>query len=83
MAGRRTKPRGQFVKREGSRRSWHLVESWVANDAITYCGRRLTDEPTDDGGLQTTDANLMRPNVDPLCKVCEKGVDGGVTRLED
>lgn len=28
----------------------HLVESIIAGDAITRCGRRLSDEPTRDGG---------------------------------
>lgn len=34
---------GQWVKRPELRK-WHRVESVVAGDAVTKCGRRLSDE---------------------------------------
>lgn len=40
---------GEWVTRE-HRGLPHLVESIVAGDAVTKCGRRLHDEPTRSGG---------------------------------
>ena len=40
---------GDWVMRE-RRGLPHLVESIVADDVITTCGRRMTDEPTKTGG---------------------------------
>lgn len=45
---------GGWVRRERLL-LWHRVESIVAGDAITTCGRRMADQPTTDGGLATTD----------------------------
>jgi hypothetical protein len=46
---------GTWVKRE-QRETWHLVESLVAHDAITKCGRRMHDEANSRGGLVFSDA---------------------------
>ena len=55
---------GTWVRRE--RRSyWHYVESFVADDAVTRCGRRLRDEQNSRGGLIFSDAPGAR------CKVCD------------
>ena len=44
---------GLWVRRERRATRWHRVESMIADDAITACGRRLSDEPTvDRGGLR-------------------------------
>lgn len=40
---------GDWVVREHRGRP-HIVESLVAGDVITRCGRRLRDEPTKTGG---------------------------------
>ena len=59
-----------WVRRPGKK--WHLAESWVADDAITYCGRRLRDEL---GKLERSDVMpLTRMIGQPqLCRVCDKG----------
>lgn len=54
---------GTWVRRE-YRTFWHLVESFVANDAVTHCGRRMRDETNSRGGLVFTDAPGAR------CKQC-------------
>ena len=40
---------GDWIARQRDGKA-HLVESIVAGDAVTRCGRRLTDEPTVTGG---------------------------------
>lgn len=30
----------------------HVIESTIAGDAVTRCGRRMTDQPTNGGVLQ-------------------------------
>jgi hypothetical protein len=67
---------GDWVRRpRGSgRQKWHLVESVVAEDAVTRCGRRM-DRVTPSGGeLQVSDVMpLTRMIGQPqLCKAgCE------------
>jgi len=41
---------GDWIRRD-KRGAPHLVESIVAGDVITKCGRRMKDEPNRDGGL--------------------------------
>ena len=59
---------GQWVRRPGQK--WHLVESVVADDAVTHCGRRLRDEL---GHLERSDVmTLTRMIGQPqLCKRCQ------------
>ena len=57
---------GTWVKRE-KRRNWHFVESLVAGDAVTKCGRRLADEENSRGGLVYSDA----PGIGLECKGCQ------------
>jgi hypothetical protein len=66
---------GQWVKLPGKRK-WHVVESLIAGDAITRCGRRLRDE----AGLQVSALMpLTRMIGQPqLCKAgCEDTVGDG------
>jgi hypothetical protein len=42
---------GQWVKRQRLTVA-HLVESVVAGDAVTTCGRRMRDEPNSRGPLE-------------------------------
>ena len=62
---------GQWVRRETRKHvtKWHLVESVVADDAVTRCGRRMRNEL---GGLKVSDAMpLTRMIGQPqLCKRC-------------
>ena len=63
---------GQWVRRADGK--WHLVESVVANDAVTHCGRRLRDR-ADLGAFETSDnMPLTRMIGQPqLCKQCDHG----------
>jgi hypothetical protein len=45
---------GQWVKRSRLTVA-HLVESVVAGDAVTRCGRRMADEPNSRGPLVEAD----------------------------
>lgn len=55
---------GDWVQRE-RRGKAHKVESVVAGDAVTKCGRRLADEANSNGELLLTGpADTLR------CKVC-------------
>jgi hypothetical protein len=56
---------GTWVRRERAA-FWHFVESLVAQDAITRCGRRLRDEPNSRGELVFSDAPGLR------CKACSR-----------
>ncbi len=59
---------GQWVRRKGGK--WHIVESIVAGDAITKCGRRLRDEVE----LQVSDVMpLTRAIGQP--QLCKAGCD--------
>ena len=60
---------GQWVRRPG--RKWHLVESVVADDAVTHCGRRLRNET---GPLETSEVMpLTRMIGQPqLCRQCDR-----------
>ena len=42
----------------------HLAESQIAGDAITRCGRRMSDEPTSGGVLE------IAPFGTPKCRQC-------------
>ena len=44
----------------------HLVESVVAGDIVTKCGRRMTDEPTKTGGPLV----LVGPLHQRVCQSC-------------
>jgi len=43
----------------------HVIESLVAGDAVTKCGRRLTDEPNTSGELV-----LFALGTRSICRVC-------------
>lgn len=59
---------GQWVRRQGQK--WHLVESVVADDAVTRCGRRLRNEV---GPLDVSDVMPLTRMIDQpqLCKLCK------------
>lgn len=46
---------GQWVRRSRSRAKWHVVESVIADDPITRCGRRLRHGRTSNGELEVSD----------------------------
>lgn len=54
---------GQWVMRHRYRIG-HLVESQIAGDAVTRCGRRMSDTPTTAGELQ------LAPFGTPKCRQC-------------
>jgi hypothetical protein len=56
---------GQWVRR-ARRMVWHRIESVIADDAITSCGRRMSDEPTARGGLLYARDALVR------CRMCHR-----------
>jgi len=60
---------GQFIRRY-DRDRWHLVESIVAGDAITRCGRRMEAKTRSvpPVGLEVSDA-VPSPDA-VLCKNC-------------
>ena len=62
---------GNWVRR-GPAFKWHLVESTIAGDAVTKCGRRM-DRVTKDGELEASETMpLTRMIGQPqLCKGCE------------
>ena len=55
---------GDWAIRE-KRGAAHLVESLVADDVVTKCGRRLTDEPNTSGGLV-----LFALGTRSICRQC-------------
>lgn len=54
---------GNWVRRHG-RGKWHVVESVVAGDAITKCGRRMAPRP---GGV-----GLDVSEVEPLTRMIDQ-----------
>lgn len=59
---------GEWVTRQ-RRGVPHIVESVVAGDAITRCGRRLGDTATKSGGLL-----VQAPHGARKCRVCTDDV---------
>lgn len=61
---------GQWVRRKTTK--WHLIDSVVADDAFTRCGRRMRNEGY---CLETSDVMpLTRMIGQPqLCKQCDHG----------
>jgi hypothetical protein len=73
LAGRREGPLvkiGDWVRRRGGK--WHKVESVVAGDAVTRCGRRMHEVSAYSGRLQVSDVEpLTRMIGQPqLCRRC-------------
>lgn len=60
---------GQWVRRPGKK--WHVVESVVANDAVTHCGRRLRDRPGEPFELSDVMPLTRMIGQPQLCKQCE------------
>lgn len=61
---------GVWVRRERWGKKWHLVESVIADDAITRCGRRLTNEkgPLEISPVMPLTRMIGQPQ---LCKQCD------------
>jgi hypothetical protein len=63
---------GQWIRRDTGRAKWHLVESIVADDAITRCGRRMEarTRSVPPLGLEISDVMPLTrmPNQPQLCK---------------
>lgn len=63
-------PIGTWVRRLAPRHTkWHLVESVVADDAVTHCGRRMRDElsPFDTSTVMPLSRMIGQPQ---LCRRC-------------
>jgi hypothetical protein len=62
---------GDWIRRRGGK--WHLVESVVADDAITRCGRRMDRVTISGGELQVSDVMpLTRMIGQPQnCRRCD------------
>jgi hypothetical protein len=65
---------GDWVRRQGGK--WHLVESTVAGDAITKCGRRmklsLSDFESDDLQVNAVEPLTRMIGQPQNCKLCSK-----------
>lgn len=65
---------GSWVRRARLHK-WHLVESVIAGDAVTRCGRRMDRGTGSGGGLEVFEAMATRTNeVGAMCKRCEPDV---------
>ena len=70
---------GNWIRRKGTK--WHLVESTVAGDAFTRCGRRMDWQTRSGGVLEVSEVMpLTRLIGQPqLCKAgCEDQVGDGI-----
>lgn len=56
---------GSWVKNEPGQK-WHIVESLVAGDAVTRCGRRLADP-----FAETADVEPLTTDQFQLCRRCK------------
>lgn len=63
---------GNWIKR-GRQQKWHLVESIVAGDAFTKCGRRM-DRITDEGRLRVSQQIMLTRMIGQPqnCKFCDR-----------
>jgi hypothetical protein len=59
---------GSWVRRSGKNTKWHLVESIVAGDAFTRCGRRLRDPDLDVSGFEVLTRAIGQPQN---CRYCD------------
>ena len=66
---------GDWVRRRRAGAKWHLIESVIAGDAVTRCGRRMKPRTDDDpiAPLQfDTNMPLTRMIGQPqLCRDCQ------------
>lgn len=64
---------GDWIRREGGQTKWHHVESVVAGDAVTKCGRRMAASKwTAKTGRLTLDIYPAgTPEAAQLCKNCD------------
>jgi hypothetical protein len=66
---------GQLVRRSGRASSvWHHLDSVVAGDAVTRCGKRMADRPTAAGELQVaTERAALWELAAHRCRSCFRG----------
>lgn len=69
---------GTWVRRTGGK--WHLVESVVAEDAVTRCGRRM-DRFASGGELQVSEVMLLTRAIGQP-QLCRGGCQREVTAPE-
>lgn len=71
---------GAWVRRERNGvalSKGHYVESVVADDAFTRCGRRMHDEPRRGGVLVVHDGAVSRASRPLDWELCQLGCDRG------
>lgn len=65
---------GDWVRRRRVGAKWHVVESVIAGDAVTRCGRRMRDHSADHpiAPLERTPVMPLTRMIDQpqLCEVC-------------
>lgn len=62
---------GNWVRRPGGK--WHIVESIIAGDAVTKCGRRM-DRKNDEGPLAMRDQIMLTRMIGQPqnCSFCDR-----------
>ena len=66
---------GDWVRRRRAGAKWHVVESVIANDAVTHCGRRMRPR-ADDHPIAPLDVSEVMPltrmiGQPQLCQDCQ------------
>jgi len=63
---------GQWVRRDRPGTKWHLVESIIADAAITKCGRRMEPQTTIGDNLEVSEVTPFTRLIDQpqLCRSC-------------
>ena len=60
---------GNWIRRTGRKSKWHLLESVVAGDAVTRCGRRMLDPGLEVSALIPLTRLIGQPQ---LCRQCHR-----------
>lgn len=58
---------GSWVRRAKSGAKWHFVESVIAGDAITRCGRRMADPDFLESAVEPLTRAIGQPQNCQLC----------------
>jgi hypothetical protein len=61
---------GEWVRLKRPGRRWHLVESVIAGDAVTKCGRRFPDPSFDTSTVMVLTRMIGQPQN---CRYCDRG----------
>lgn len=62
---------GDWVSRPGDRDRWHYVDSVVAEDVMTKCGKRMSVEHHD-GQLISSPPFARTPIPADACRTCQR-----------